>query len=508
MPIDIIENLKKEIEGFRREIKTEKIGRVSEVGDGIARLYGLSEVASQEMVEFETSEGAVSGIAFNLEEDSVGVIILGDYTKIKEGQIVRQIGRVLSIQVGEELIGRVVDALGNPVDGRGPIFKKSVKENFYPVERPAPSVVERESVNTPLHTGIKAIDSMIPIGRGQRELIIGDRQTGKTSIVIDTIINQGRDTHYSTPVCIYVAIGQKESKIAKIVSVLKERGAMDYTIVVSVPASSPAALWYLAPFSATAMGEYFMREGRDALIIYDDLSKHAWSYRELSLLLRRPPGREAYPGDIFYLHARMLERSAKLNKENGGGSLTALPIIETQLGDVSAYIPTNVISITDGQIYLEPELFYQGIRPAVNVGLSVSRVGSAAQTKAMKKIAGRLRLELAQFRELAAFAQFASELDESTKKRLERGQVLTEILKQSELEPMTFEKQVVLIFAGIQGYLDSVPVQKVAEKGAALLEYLEKMHSEDVLKKIQQSGELSQETEDQLRAAIEEWKGL
>lgn len=508
MPIDIIENLKKEIEGFRREIKAEKIGHVADVGDGIARLYGLSEVASQEMVEFETNEGTVSGIAFNLEEDSVGAIILGDYTKIKEGQIVRQTGRVLSAQVGDELIGRVVDALGNPVDGRGLIFKKSVKENFYPVERPAPSVVERESVNTPLHTGIKAIDSMIPIGRGQRELIIGDRQTGKTSMVIDTIINQGRDTRYSTPICVYVAIGQKESKIAKIVSILKEQGAMDYTIVVSAPASSPAALWYLAPFSATAMGEYFMREGRDALIIYDDLSKHAWSYRELSLLLRRPPGREAYPGDIFYLHARMLERAAKLNKENGGGSLTALPIIETQLGDVSAYIPTNVISITDGQIYLEPELFYQGMRPAVNVGLSVSRVGSAAQTKAMKKIAGRLRLELAQFRELAAFAQFASELDESTKKRLERGQVLTEILKQSELEPITFEKQVVLIFAGTQGFLDSVPPQEVAKKGAVLLDYLEKMHREDVLERIQQSGELSQETEDRLRRAIEEWKKL
>ena len=508
MPIDIIENLKKEIEGSRQEIIAEKIGHVAEVGDGIARIYGLSQVASQEMIEFETEKGAVGGIAFNLEEDSVGAIILGDYSKVKEGQVVRQTGRVLSVRIGQELIGRVVDALGNPLDGRGPIFKDNSGEQFYPVEQKAPSVVERESVNTPLHTGIKAIDSIIPIGRGQRELIIGDRQIGKTSIAIDTIINQKSDTRYPTPICIYVAIGQKESKIAKIIALLKEHGAMDYTIVVSASASSPAALWYLAPYSATAIGEYFMRQGKDALVIYDDLSKHAWAYRELSLLLRRSPGREAYPGDIFYLHARMLERAAKLNKENGGGSLTALPIIETQLGDVSAYIPTNVISITDGQIYLEPELFYQGTRPAVNVGLSVSRVGSAAQTKAMKKVAGRLRLELAQFRELAAFVQFASELDQATKKRIERGRVLTEVLKQRELEPMPFEKQVILIFAGTQGYFDDIMLPEVAGKGMALLEYLEKLHQEGILDKIKQSGELPAEIENRLRAAISDWKKL
>lgn len=503
--MDIIENLRKEIEGFKSEVRAEKIGRVFEVGDGIARLYGLSDVAAQEMILFETAEGAVPGIAFNLEEDSVGAIILGDYTKIKEGDIVKKTGRVLSVGVGEELIGRVIDPLGNPLDGRGPMNFK--KEEYYPVERPAPSVIEREPVGTPLHTGIKAIDSMIPIGRGQRELIIGDRQIGKTSIAIDTIINQGRDTRYPTPICIYVAIGQKESKIARLAAILKERDAIRYSIIISASASSPASFRYIAPFTGCAIGEYFMHKGKDALIIYDDLSKHAWAYRELSLLLRRPPGREAYPGDIFYLHARLLERAAKLNKENGGGSLTALPIIETQLGDVSAYIPTNVISITDGQIYLEPELFYQGVRPAVNVGLSVSRVGSAAQTKAMKKVAGRLRLELAQFRELAAFVQFASELDESTRKRITRGRALTEILKQPELETMPFEKQVVLIYAGTQGYLDDVPPQEVALKAASLLEYLEKLYQE-VLDKIRQTGELAVETEERLRAAIMEWNNL
>ncbi|MBI2053224.1 MAG: F0F1 ATP synthase subunit alpha [Candidatus Sungbacteria bacterium] len=504
----VITHLKKEIEGFAGEIKAEKIGHVLEVGDGIAKIYGLADVASQEMLEFETDKGTVSGIAFNLEEDSVGAIILGDYTHIKEGGIVRQTGRVLSVQVGEEMIGRVVNPLGVPQDGRGPIFKSKSKEVFYPVERQAPSVTAREPVGTPLHTGIKTIDGMIPIGRGQRELIIGDRQIGKTSIAIDTIINQGRDTRHPTPVCIYVAIGQKESKIAKIVATLKEHGAMDYTIVVSAPASSPSPLWYLAPYSATAIGEYFMHAGRDALVIYDDLSKHAWAYRELSLLLRRPPGREAYPGDIFYLHSRLLERAARLNKENGGGSLTALPIIETQLGDVSAYIPTNVISITDGQIYLEPELFYQGVRPAVNAGLSVSRVGSAAQTKAMKKVAGRLRLELAQFRELAAFAQFASELDEGTRKRIERGRVLTELLKQAELSPLPFEYQVVLMYAGTQGFLDDVPPAQVAETGTALLDYMDKMHRAPVFEQIKISGDLTKETEESLKKALGEFKKL
>ena len=508
MSLPIIENLKKEIEGFKKEIKAEKIGRVLEVGDGIARISGLAEVGANEMLEFDSGTGSISALAFNLEEDTVGAIILGDYTKIKEGDTVKPTGRVLSIRVGEELIGRVVDPLGNSLDDRGPIFSEDSKETYFPVERTAPSVTVRESVNTPLHTGIKTIDSMIPIGRGQRELIIGDRQVGKTSIAIDTIINQGRDTKHKTPICIYVAIGQKESKVARIVATLKEQGAMDYTIVVSVPASIPASLWYLAPYSGTAIGEYFMHAGKDALIIYDDLSKHAWAYRELSLLLRRPPGREAYPGDIFYLHSRLLERAAKLNKENGGGSLTALPIIETQLGDVSAYIPTNVISITDGQIYLEPELFYQGIRPALNVGLSVSRVGSAAQTKAMKKVAGKLRLELAQFRELAAFVQFASELDESTRKRIDRGRVLTEILKQPELNPLPFEKQVVLIFAGTQGYLDDIPPAEVDKVCKKLLDYLEKMHRDTVFEKIKETGELSKEVEDKLRQATDEFKKL
>lgn len=504
----IIENLKKEIEGFRRDIKAEKMGRVLESGDGIAKIYGLGSVASQEMLEFSSGDKSIFGIAFNLEEDTVGAIILGDGTKIKEGDVVKPTGRVLSIQVGNELVGRVIDPLGVPRDGRGPVFSDKKEPVFFPVERPAPSVVARESVNTPLHTGIKAIDSMIPIGRGQRELIIGDRQIGKTSIAVDTIINQGRETRYSTPICIYVAIGQKESKIAKIVATLKEHDALKYTIIVSAPASIPAALWYLAPYSATAIGEYFMHQGKDALIIYDDLSKHAWAYRELSLLLRRPPGREAYPGDIFYLHSRLLERSAKLNKQNGGGSLTALPIIETQLGDVSAYIPTNVISITDGQIYLEPELFYQGLRPAVNVGLSVSRVGSSAQTKAMKKVAGRLRLELAQFRELAAFAQFASDLDESTRKRLERGRILSEILKQAELTPMPFEKQVVLIFAGTQGYFDGVTPAEISTVAKKLLDYLDKLHQDEVLEKIKSTGELLSEVEDALRKAIENFKKL
>ena len=505
----IVEKLKKEIEGFKHEIKAERIGRVLEAGDGIAKIYGLGGAASQEMLEIETSSGNVAGIAFNLEEDTVGTIILGDYSKIKEGDVVRPTGRVLSIRVGKELVGRVTDPLGNPIDGRGPIFPTQDDGAIYfPVERLAPSVTARESVNTPLHTGIKAIDSMIPIGRGQRELIIGDRQIGKTSIIIDTIINQGREKKYATPICIYVAVGQKESKVAKIVATLKEYGAMDYTIVVSAPASATASLVFLAPYSATAIGEYFMQQGKDALVIYDDLSKHAWAYRELSLLLRRPPGREAYPGDIFYLHSRLLERAAKMNKENGGGSLTALPIIETQLGDVSAYIPTNVISITDGQIYLEPELFYQGTRPAVNVGLSVSRVGSAAQTKAMKKVAGRLRLELAQFRELAAFAQFASELDEPTRKRLERGHVLTELLKQPELEPLPFEKQVVLIYSGTNGYLDDVPAAEVRKTAEKLLGYIEKMFAKSVLEKIQSSGELTEETENKLRAGIQEFKNL
>ena len=501
----IIDHLKSEIEGFRKKLTAEKIGRVIEVGDGIARISGLADAASQEMLEFDTPGVAVYGIAFNLEEESVGAIILGDPTNIREGTHVTQTGRVLSIRAGKEMIGRVVNPLGEPVDGRGPIFDSEDAGAYCPIERSSPSVIEREPVSTPLHTGIKAIDSMIPIGRGQRELIIGDRQIGKTSIGIDTIINQGRDPRNRQAICIYVAIGQKESKTASIVSTLEREGAMKYSIVVSAPASLPASLWYLAPYAGAAIGEYFMERGEDALVVYDDLSKHAWSYRELSLLLRRPPGREAYPGDIFYLHSRLLERAAKLSKERGGGSLTALPIIETQLGDVSAYIPTNVISITDGQIYLEPELFFQGVRPAVNVGLSVSRVGSAAQTKAMKKVAGRLRLELAQYRELAAFAQFSSELDESTRKRLERGRRLSELLKQGEREPMPFECQAVLIYAGTNGYFDAILPEDIEQKAKLLIEYIRDLYNADILDKIRESGELKPEIEEALTRALEEF---
>ncbi|MDP3778457.1 MAG: F0F1 ATP synthase subunit alpha [bacterium] len=508
MTSPIIEHLKKEIEGYKREVKADKIGRVLEVGDGIAKISGMSGVSSQEMIEFETSEGMISGIAFNLEEDTVGAIILGEYTRVKEGDIARPTGRVLSVPVGDELIGRVLDPLGNPKDGMGPLFKNEEDAQFYPVERLAPSVLDREGVNTPLHTGIKAIDSMIPIGRGQRELIIGDRQIGKTSIAIDAIVNQKKDTRHQTPICIYVAIGQKESKIARIVQTLKEQGAMEYTIVVTASASSPASLWFLAPYAATAIGEYFMHQGKDALVIYDDLSKHAWAYRELSLLLRRPPGREAYPGDIFYLHSRLLERAAKMSKEKGGGSLTALPIIETQLGDVSAYIPTNVISITDGQIYLEPELFYQGTRPAVNAGLSVSRVGSAAQTKAMKKVAGKIRLELAQYRELAAFVQFASELDESTRKRIDRGRILVELLKQPELSPVPFERQVTLFYAGINGYFDGTLPALVIEKSAKLLDYIEKLYQKEIFDAMRESGELRADIEEALKKALQEFSAV
>lgn len=504
---DIIAGLKKEIEGFEKSVKSERVGKVLEVGDGIARVSGLSEAASQEMLDFETSDGIVKGIVFNLEEDAIGAIVLGDYLKIKEGDVVKPTGRVLSVRVGDEMIGRVVNPLGEPVDGKGPIFKSGSKETYYPVERLAPGVTTRESVNTPLHTGIKAIDAMIPIGRGQRQLIIGDRQIGKTSIAIDTIINQSKETRYGRPICIYVAIGQKESKIAKIVDTLTKAGAMEYTIVVAAPSSSPSSLWFLAPYAGCAIGEYFMHSGKDALIIYDDLSKQAWAYREMALLSRRPPGREAYPGDIFYLHSRLLERAAKLNKENGGGSLTALPIIETQLGDVSAYIPTNVISITDGQIYLEPELFNQGLRPALNVGISVSRVGSAAQTKAMKKVAGKLRLELAQFRELAAFAQFASDLDEGTKKKLQRGKILQQILRQGELEPMPFYKQVVAIFAATNGYFDDLDSSVALETSNKLLDYVEKM-KKDIFDELLKSGEITKELEPKLKSAIEEFKKL
>ncbi|HEY4496285.1 MAG TPA: F0F1 ATP synthase subunit alpha, partial [Candidatus Paceibacterota bacterium] len=431
----ILEELKNEIKGLRASgPEVAHIGTVAKVGDGVAIVHGLSNVQYSELLEFETSLATenVKGLALNLEEDSVGVIILGEAATIKEGQTVKSTGKVLSIPVSEKIVGRVVNPLGEPIDGGQALSKTDKNIQNCPLEKIAPGVITRESVKIPLQTGIKAIDGMIPIGRGQRELIIGDRQTGKTAIAIDTIVNQGKDSRFGTPICIYVAIGQKESKIAQTVEYLKKTGSMKYTVVVTAGAGTGAALQYLAPYAGVAIGEYFMAQGKDALVVYDDLSKHAAAYRQISLLLRRPPGREAYPGDIFYLHSRLLERAAKLNKNYGGGSLTALPIIETQLGDISAYIPTNVISITDGQIYLESSLFYQGIRPAVNVGLSVSRIGSAAQTKAMKKVAGTLRLELAQFRELAAFAQFGQDLDPETQKKISRGARLTELLKQPQ----------------------------------------------------------------------------
>ncbi|TAL20554.1 F0F1 ATP synthase subunit alpha [Patescibacteria group bacterium] len=452
----LVQMLKKELQSLSLEPVLEETGTVVEVADGIVRATGLRGAQSSEMLKFVGSEKNATtafGVALNLERDTVGAMVLGDYSQIKEGDTVKRTGQILSLPVSEELIGRVIDPLGRPCDGGDKIRAKKQM----PIERLAPGVVERQPVDRPLQTGIKAIDSMIPIGRGQRELIIGDRQTGKTAIAIDTIINQkGQDV-----ICIYVAIGQKESKIAKIVDRLKLSGAMEHTVVVIAGSSDAAALSYIAPYAGAAIGEYFMEQGKDALVIYDDLSKHAWAYREISLLLRRPPGREAYPGDIFYLHSRLLERAARMNNSRGGGSLTALPIIETQAGDVSAYIPTNVISITDGQIYLESDLFYRGIRPALNVGLSVSRVGSAAQTKGMKKVAGRLRLDLAQFRELEAFAQFATDLDPETRSRIERGRRIVEILKQPQYEPMPVEHQIAIIYAAVNGHLDDIPLDEV-----------------------------------------------
>ncbi len=490
----IIEELKQQITDFKAATHTEKVGTVEEIGDGIARISGLSDVLASEMLELP---GGKYGVALNLEEDSVGAIILGSEEGIKEGDTVKSTGRILDVPVGEAMVGRVVDPLGRAIDGKGDI----ASAERYPVEKIAPRVITRKEVTTPLQTGIKAIDSMIPIGRGQRELIIGDRQVGKTAIGIDAIVNQ-KDTGV---ICIYVAIGQKESKIAKIVAELEEHGAMDHTIIVVAGASDPASLAYIAPYAGCAMGEYFMDQGKDALIIYDDLSKHAWAYREISLLLRRPPGREAYPGDVFYLHSRLLERAARLNEDYGGGSLTALPIIETQSGDISAYIPTNVISITDGQIYLEPDLFYQGIRPALNVGLSVSRVGSAAQSKAMKKVAGKLRVDLAQYRELAAFAQFGSDLDDATRRQLERGKRLTEILKQNQFEPMPVNHQVAIIYMAVNGYVDDIPVDRIKEFEKAFHEYLDTAHA-DVLKLIAEKGELNDEVEKKLVSVIEEFK--
>ncbi|MBI4297438.1 MAG: F0F1 ATP synthase subunit alpha [Chloroflexi bacterium] len=492
---EILSVIKQQIEQFGAAVTAVDVGTVVEVGDGIARVHGLAGVRYNELVEFPTG---VAGLALNLEEDTVGVVVLGESTGIKEGDEVRATGRIVEVPVGQGLIGRVVSPLGQPLDGKGPIKYERTR----PVERVAPNVTQRQPVNTPVQTGIKAIDSMIPVGRGQRELIIGDRTTGKTAIALDTIINQkGGDL-----ICIYVAIGQKTSKVAQAVAALEAAGAMAHTIIVSASAADPAALQYLAPYAGCAIGEEFLEQGKDALIIYDDLSKHAWAYRQLSLLLRRPPGREAYPGDVFYLHSRLLERACKYNTQHGGGSLTALPIIETQAGDVSAYIPTNVISITDGQIYLETDLFNSGIRPALNVGLSVSRVGGSAQTRAMKQVAGRLRLDLAQFRELAAFAQFGtSDLDRATVAQLERGQRITEVLKQDQWVPMPMERQVMVLFAVTQGFMDDVPVAKVQAWEAAFHRYME-MNRPELGRKVAQEKALSEETQGVMRKAIEEFK--
>lgn len=505
MNYDIVEKLKRDIGGRRDEAVFEAVGRVVETADGIARISGLSSVQSQGLILIETESGDVPALVLNLEQGFIGAIVLGESDKVKTGDRVKSTGKVLSLRVNEEMVGRVVDALGEPIDGRGAIFNDPTKASVYELERGAPSVLARESVGTPLHTGVKSVDAMIPIGRGQRELIIGDRQTGKTAIALDTIINQGKED--SRVVCIYVAIGQKSSKLASIVKMLEDSGAMKYTIVVAAGASDPAAMQYLAPYAGCAIGEYFRDNGQDALVVYDDLSKHADAYRQLSLLLRRPPGREAYPGDVFYLHARLLERSAKLNKANGGGSLTALPIIETKLGDVSAYVPTNVISITDGQIYLESTLFFRGVRPAINVGLSVSRVGSAAQTKAMKKVAGKLRLDLAQFRELQAFLQFASDLDEATKQKIRRGELLTEMLKQTDGAPMGFDKQVVVLYAALNGFLDDLPATHVKSFEKGFVEYMESLHA-DMMDSIRKNKVIDEQTEKGLREAIEDFKKL
>jgi F-type H+-transporting ATPase subunit alpha len=488
--------IKQQIAGFEAGIDVAEVGTVIEIGDGIARIYGLEKAMAGELLEFPHG---VMGMVLNLEEDNVGAVLLGDYVAIKEGDTVKRTRRIAEVPVGDAMIGRVVNALGQPIDGKGPI---AVTE-YRPIERIAPGVVDRLPVNQPLQTGIKAIDSMIPIGRGQRELIIGDRQTGKTAILVDTIINQkGGDV-----ICIYVAIGQKRSTVAQVVKTLEDYGAMDYTIVVSATASEPAPLQYIAPYAGCAMGEYYRDTGRHALVMYDDLSKHAVAYRQLSLLLRRPPGREAYPGDVFYLHSRLLERAAKLNNELGGGSLTALPVIETQAGDVSAYIPTNVISITDGQIYLESDLFYSGIRPAVNVGLSVSRVGGAAQTKAMKQVAGRLRLDLAQYREMAAFAQFGSELDKATQAQLARGERMVELLKQDQYQPLPMEKQVLIIYAGVNGFLDDLPVSKIRQFEKEYYAFMDNKHPE-IVQEIAEKKALSDELQNKINQAIEEFKRI
>ncbi len=493
----IVKQLREQIAGYEAKTEEKTVGKVIEVGDGIARISGISDAMMSEMLEFQTETGVVCGVALNLEEESVGAIVLGDYKSIKEGDEVKCLKKILEVPVGEGIVGRVLDPLGQTMDGKGEIEN----DGYYPIEKIAPGVMARQSVFEPVQTGIKAVDSMIPIGRGQRELIIGDRQIGKSAIAIDAIINQkGQNMK-----CIYVAVGQKESKVANIVAKLEEEGAMKYTTVVLAGASNSASLLYIAPYAGCAMAEYFLDKGEDVLIVYDDLSKHAVAYREISLLLRRPPGREAYPGDVFYLHSRLLERSCKLNKENGGGSITALPIIETQAGDVSAYIPTNVISITDGQIYLEPDLFYQGNRPAINAGLSVSRVGSSAQIKAMKKVAGKLRLEAAQYRELAAFAQFGSDLDTETKAKLERGKRLMEIFKQDQYQPLPVASQVLIFFAVTQGLLDDVSVEKIYEFEQGLYKYADNAGA-DILKEIISKGELDEKLEKKIEKLINDYK--
>jgi len=496
---EISKVIRDQIASFGTDAQVSEVGQVLSVGDGIARVHGLDSVQAGEMVEFN---GGIKGMALNLEADNVGVVIFGSDAAIREGDTVKRTGTIVDVPVGKGLLGRVVDGLGNPIDGKGPIEAAERRR----VEVKAPGIIPRKSVNEPMQTGLKALDALVPVGRGQRELIIGDRQTGKTAVAIDTFINQkgvnaGSDESKKL-YCIYVAVGQKRSTVAQIVRTLEENGALEYSIVVAATASEPAPLQYLAPYAGVTMGEYFRDNGMHAVIVYDDLSKQAVAYRQMSLLLRRPPGREAYPGDVFYLHSRLLERAAKLNDANGGGSLTALPIIETQAGDVSAYIPTNVISITDGQIFLETDLFYQGIRPAINVGLSVSRVGSAAQTKAMKKVAGSIKLELAQYREMAAFAQFGSDLDASTQRLLNRGARLTELLKQGQYQPMPFEEQVASIFAGVNGYLDRIPTADVTRFEAAFLADL-KANNAGILDDIRTSRDLSDATKDKLKAALD-----
>jgi F-type H+/Na+-transporting ATPase subunit alpha len=493
---EINEIIRKQIENFEAGVTVMEVGTVIKIGDGIAEIHGLEKVMAGELLEFPHE---VRGLALNLEEDKVGAVLFGDFQTIREGDLVKRTGRIIQVPVGDALVGRVVDVLGNPIDERGPI----ITDHYYPVERIAPGVVDRQPVKEPLQTGLKAIDAMVPIGRGQRELIIGDRQTGKTAVAVDTIINQkGKDV-----ICIYVAIGQKASTVAQVVKTLQDYGAMDYTIVIKATASDPAAMQFLAPYSGAAMGEYFRDNGKHALTIYDDLSKQAAAYREISLLLRRPPGREAYPGDVFYLHSRLLERAAKLSDAKGGGSLTSLPIIETQAGDISAYIPTNVISITDGQIFLEADLFNSGFRPAINVGNSVSRVGGSAQIKAMKQVAGTLRLELAQFRELQAFAQFGSDLDKATQAQLARGQRLTEILKQPQYQPMDVEKQVLVIWSATNGHTDDIPVEQIKRFEADLLNFVENSHP-GLLNSIREKQTITDDIKKDLTQALQDFKGM